>query len=77
MPKKEQYALGAYLGTNAHNSNFQFAVCTFIKCSLSGKCGEPNDGYETKTKLFLSGTFPDSSDVYATALGNQLKPRLH
>lgn len=75
MLEKEQYALGAYIGTNVDDSNFQFAVCTLVKCSLSGKCGEPEDGYEAKTlfdRIFLSGNFPDGSDVYATALGSQL-----
>ena len=75
MPEKEQYSLGAYLGMSVDDSNFQFAVCTLVKCSLSGNCGEAEDGYEAKTifdRIFLSGTFPNSSDVYATALGSQL-----
>ena len=75
MPEKEQYAVGAYVGTSVDDSEFQFAVCTLVKCSLSGRCGEPEDGYEVKTvfdKLILSGTFPEGSDVYATGLGSQL-----
>ena len=75
MPKKEQYALGAYIGKSVDDSNFQFAVCTLVKCSLSGTCGKPEDGYEAETvfnRISLSGTFPAGSDVYATALGSQL-----
>ena len=75
MPKKEQYALGAYLGKSVDDSNFQFAVCTLVKCSLSGNCGKPEDGYEATTifdRVSLSGRVPDGSDVYATALGSQL-----
>ena len=75
IPEKEQYALGAYIGTSVDDSHFQFAVCTVVKCSLSDKCGEPEDGYEAQTvfdRVLLSGTFPDGSDVYATALGSQL-----
>lgn len=75
MPKKEQYALGAYIGKSVDDSNFHFAVCTLVKCSLSGKCGKPEDGYEANTvfdRVSLIGTVPDGSDMYATALGSQL-----
>lgn len=72
---KEQYALGAYIGTSSDASQFQFAVCTLVKCTLSGECGKPVDGYSSNTtfdKVMLSGTFPNGSDVYATALGSEL-----
>lgn len=75
MLEKEQYALGAYLGKSVDDSNFEFAVCTLVKCSLSGECGKPEDGYEAKTvfdRVSLSGAVPDGSDMYATALGSQL-----
>lgn len=73
---EEQYGLGAYIGTSNDDSKFQFAVCTLVKCTSSGKCGEPVDGYQTRTifkNILLSGTFPYGSELYATALGNGLK----
>lgn len=72
---KEQYALGAYLGTSVDDSQFQFGVCTLVKCTLSGKCGQPVQGYLATTvfdKVVLSGTFPNGSVVYATAFGSKL-----
>ena len=74
-PKEERYALGAYIGTSVDDSQFQFAVCTLVKCTSSGKCGAPADDYQAATvfdKVILSGTFADGSEVYATALGSNL-----
>lgn len=73
---KEQYALGAYIGISVDDSQFKFAVCTLVKCTTAGKCGEPVDGYQANTtfsQVTLSGTFADGSDVYGTALGSGLE----
>ena len=75
-PYEVQYALGAYIGASKSDDNFYYAVCTLVKCPLSGHCGEPVEGYKTDTifgKVVLNGTFAQGSDVYATALGNELQ----
>ena len=71
----ELYALGVYIGVRP-NDNSDFAVCTLVRCKTLATCGDPVDGYAAGTvfeSLTLSGTFPSTSTVYATAFQTGLK----
>ena len=74
----ELYALGVYIGVRPDDASFGYAVCSLVRCSTTdlSTCGNPVDGYITSTKfqtLQLSGTFPGTSTVYATAFQSGLK----
>ena len=72
----KSYGLGAYIGKNPLDATFEYAVCALMKCRREIEdypCQKPT--YTTSTvfqELHLSGTFPKGSNLYATALGNEL-----
>lgn len=73
----ELYALGVYIGVRRDDDSFGYAVCSLVRCNTDfTSCGNPVDGHTTDTvfeKLKLSGTFPATSTVYATAFQSGLK----
>lgn len=73
----ELYALGVYIGVRPDDDSFGYAVCSLVRCNTDlTSCGNPVDGHTTDTvfeKLKLSGTFPTTSTVYATAFQSGLK----
>ena len=75
---KELYALGVYIGVRLDDDSFGYAVCSVVRCSTTNldSCGDPVDGYIANTvfeNLRLNGTFPATSDVYATAFQSDLR----
>ncbi len=74
----ELYALGVYIGVRRDDVSFGYAVCSLVRCNTANlnSCGIPVDRHTTDTvfeKLKLSGTFPATSTVYATAFQSGLK----
>ena len=73
----ELYALGVYIGVRPDDATFGYAVCSLVRCNTNlSSCGNPVKGYSADTvfdTLKLSGTFPSSSVVYATAFQSGLK----
>ncbi len=74
----ELYALGVYIGVRRDDDSFGYAVCSLVCCKTTNltSCGNAVDGHTADTvfeKLELSGTFPATSTVYATAFQSGLK----
>ena len=71
------YALGVYIGVRPDDATFGYAVCSLVRCNTDlASCGNPVKGYGADTvfdTLKLSGTFPSTSTVYATAFQSGLK----
>lgn len=73
----ELYALGVFIGVRSDDAAFGYAVCSLVHCNTDlASCGKPVEGYSAGTvfeTLKLSGTFPSTSTVYATAFQSGLK----